>query len=245
MASERTYGEDFAHVYHEGWSGFIRAEAPKIIRLLRRNGIRRGTVADLACGTGVLAAELGRAGYAVFGADASRAMLRIARRTAPKARLVHGCITSVALPRDLSAALCTFDSLNYLLRPAQLTVTFRRVARALRPGGLFLFDMNTMTGLRARWKGVRFHTGRDWFLVGELSSDARRRRAVFAMTGFRRVGGSYRLFRERHVQRGVTVAEVRACARAAGLRVRRMGGYDGSAPKPNPSRIFCAAVTSD
>ena len=104
--------------------------------------------------------------------------------------------------------------------------------------------MNTMHGLRTGWKGLRFHRGRDWSRMGELSSDPERRRGTFSMTGFRRTGSAYRLFRERHVQRGYTLAEVRASARAAGMKLRHLGGYDGRPPAPNPRRIFCAATIS-
>lgn len=226
------YGRDFAEIYHEAWTRFPLAQAPKVVARLR--GFPR--VIDLACGTGVLAAALTRAGHAVLGIDASPAMLAIARRTAPRATFRRAAFGAPLPPAD--AVICTFDSLNYLLRPARLTATFRRVARALRPGGIFLFDMNTMQGLRVRWKGTRVHRGADWFVLVELSSNSRTRRGFFSITGFRRRGAGWRRFRERHVQRGYTWAEIRACARAAGLRARRFGGYDESPAPPNPRRVF-------
>lgn len=233
------YARDFAQIYHEAWSSFIRAEAPAIVARLR--GFRR--VVDLACGTGVLAAALTRAGHDVLGLDASPAMLAIARRTAPRATFRRAAFGD-PLPAGVDAVICTFDSLNYLRRPMLLTATFRRVAEALQPGGLFLFDMNTMHGLRVRWKGIRVHRGDGWFVLLELSSDARRRQGVFAITGFRRRGASWRRFREVHMQRGYTWAEIRACARAAGLRATRAGGYDGRPAPSNPRRVFVTCVRS-
>lgn len=232
----RLYGTDFARIYHERWSRFAAEQAPRIVRLLRRHGIRRGRVADLACGTGVLAAALSRAGYDVVGIDASPAMLRIARRVAPKAAFRLGSFTDVP-PCD--AVLCTFDALNYLGR-SRLAAVFRAVARALRPGGVFLFDMNTLHGLRRQWRGVRVHRSRDWLVTLDLST--RGRRGFFTITGFVRDGRRWRRFVEPHVERGYTVAEIRRCAR--GWRLRRLGGYDGAPAGPNPRRAYFVATRS-
>jgi SAM-dependent methyltransferase len=47
------------------------------------------------------------------------------------------------------AVVCCLDSLNYVTRPAAVQRTFQRVFDALRPGGLFIFDIRTPEFLRA------------------------------------------------------------------------------------------------
>ena len=42
------------------------------------------------------------------------------------------------------AVVCICDSLNYLLEEADLEKTFRLVNNYLDPGGLFVFDFNTV-----------------------------------------------------------------------------------------------------
>ena len=41
------------------------------------------------------------------------------------------------------AVVCLFDSLNYILEPERLQAAFARVFAHLRPGGTFIFDVNT------------------------------------------------------------------------------------------------------
>ena len=48
----------------------------------------------------------------------------------------------------VDAAVSTLDALNYLTRRVDLRQTLKRVYRWLRPGGQFLFDVNTPYKLR-------------------------------------------------------------------------------------------------
>lgn len=113
---------------------------------------------DLCCGTGQLAAGLLARGWDVVGIDGSGAMLERARRRAPgavfvqaDARAFDAAAVSGGAPFD--AVVCAFDSLNHLPDAASLTDTFRCVSRALRPGGRFVFDLNTREGFEERFNG--------------------------------------------------------------------------------------------
>jgi SAM-dependent methyltransferase len=46
---------------------------------------------------------------------------------------------------------CIGDALNYLLSEEELGMAFRGVARNLRPGGLFAFDLNTLACYRTHF----------------------------------------------------------------------------------------------
>src|SRR5207245_9724675 len=69
-----------------------------------------------------------------------------------------------------------YDSLNYLLRLDDLNKTFAGVFRSLRPGGSFLFDMNTPGTLSKGWQRhpsfVEVDT-RDAFALHRSTWDAR------------------------------------------------------------------------
>ena len=52
------------------------------------------------------------------------------------------------LLEPVDAAVSTLDSLNYLTREKDIRETFRRVFRYLKPGGSFIFDVNTPYKLR-------------------------------------------------------------------------------------------------
>lgn len=72
-----------AWIHDVGFGDCARGAAPGLLALLRRSGIRAGRVVDLDCGSDIWAAALVRAGYAVCGVDALRAMIRLARESAP------------------------------------------------------------------------------------------------------------------------------------------------------------------
>jgi SAM-dependent methyltransferase len=140
------YRDDLAWVHHTGFADLARGAAPELIRLLKKRGIRAGTVVDLGCGSGLILAALARAGYSPFGVDLSNAMLSLAKHEAPGATLRRGSLYSAALPR-CRAVFAVGEPLNYVdagakaAREAALPPFFRKVARALEPGGVFAFDV--------------------------------------------------------------------------------------------------------
>ena len=86
------YGEDLAYIHHVGFGFFAESQAPKLVTLLRAHQAR--TVVELGCGSGIVAKVLTRAGFDVTGIDQSRAMIRLAKKNAPKAKLRVGSFTT-------------------------------------------------------------------------------------------------------------------------------------------------------
>ena len=110
----------------------------------RAHGVRPRVIVDLACGTGNTAIPwAGARGRTVIGVDRSEAMLRMARRKSSRVRWVRQDATRLHLDVQADAVTCHFDALNHVLELAELQLVFNRVAATLRPGGLFLFDLNT------------------------------------------------------------------------------------------------------
>ena len=65
---------------------------------------------------------------------------------------VHADMRAFDLPKPVDAVTCLYASLNHLADPTDLTRTFQRVAAHLRPGGAFVFDLNTRAGFEALWR---------------------------------------------------------------------------------------------
>jgi demethylmenaquinone methyltransferase/2-methoxy-6-polyprenyl-1,4-benzoquinol methylase len=89
-------------------------------------------VLDLAAGTGVSTAELGRSGAFVVGADLSVGMLRVGRRSRPEVPLLAG--DALALP----FADAVFDAVTISFGLRNVVDTdgaLRELARVTRPGG--------------------------------------------------------------------------------------------------------------
>ncbi len=115
--------------------------------LLAENGVEKGLVLDLACGTGSLTLELAKLGYEMIGVDASPDMLCAARGKCMQAgvEVLFLCqpMESLDLYGTVRAAVCTLDSLNHITQMETLREAFRRVSLFLEPGGIFVFDVNT------------------------------------------------------------------------------------------------------
>jgi glycine/sarcosine N-methyltransferase len=133
------------------WEARLAGEGPFLREFLGQAGATR--VLDAACGSGGHALALARWGYDLAGADASPAMIALARRKAVEAGLavpfVIGNLAGLAgasappLPGEglgerFDAVLCLGNSLPHLLTQADLVAALRGVAGVLRPGGLFL-----------------------------------------------------------------------------------------------------------
>jgi SAM-dependent methyltransferase len=104
-------------------------------------------VLDLGCGTGGHAIPLAGRGYEVIGVDRSPGMLAAARVKAETAAVtgrISFLLDDVTAARPMGscdAALMMFNVLGYQALPAEVAAALAAVRRALRPGGLFLFDI--------------------------------------------------------------------------------------------------------
>jgi len=228
------YGRDLANVHHESYGALAREAGPAIVRLLRHGGIHNGLVIELGCGSGILAHYLTTRGYAVRGIDASAAMLRIARRTAAGARFVHATAEAVPLV-PCSAVVATGESITYLRARHQPEVWLRRhigrVARALAPGGLFVFDA-IVSDPANRMAYTSWRLSNEWALLADVQEDLHKRVVIRRITTFRRAGKSYRRSDEVHRVGVYDVGAVLNDLRVGGFRARTMSGYGGTALPP-------------
>ena len=132
------YDYVMAHVEYGEWATYIHAlfarSAPNTIR-----------VVDLACGTGNVSFALHRLGYEVTGVDRSAAMLQVAREKAADTgvEFVQRDLRQLAGLGPFDAATCLYDSINYLLTPADIDTALRGAQAIVQPGGLFVFDICT------------------------------------------------------------------------------------------------------
>ena len=121
--------------------------------LLTRYGKGRGLLLDLACGTGSVSVRLAEKGYEVIGVDLSPEMLSEAQNKAYSAgqNILFLCqdMTALDLYGTVDAAVCTLDGLCHLPDEESLSAALRKVSLFMNPGGVFLFDVNSVYKHRA------------------------------------------------------------------------------------------------
>jgi SAM-dependent methyltransferase len=223
----KPYAEDLAYTHDVGFGGFAQSAAPGLLGLLQHHGIRSGLVVDLGCGSGIWARALTDAGYEVLGIDYSAAMIALARQKAPRARFRRGSYLDVALP-PCDAVTSVGECLCYLFDRDdnnELAGLFARVYAALRPGGVFVFDMLEPGQLPGGNPVRRHRTGDDWAVMVEVEEDTARQVLTRNITCFRRVGKLYRRSEEVHRQRLCRGRDMAVMLSKAGFRVRLLRGY--------------------
>jgi SAM-dependent methyltransferase len=223
------YSDDLAYIHHHGFTRLAAQIAPELLTLLRRHHIRGGPrsaarIVEVGCGSGVLAAALVAAGYDVVGIDRSRSMIRIARRTAPGAHFRVARLEHATLP-STNVVVAIGEIVTYVSGglPA-LRRFFNRVRRALRPGGVFVFDFIESADQRTYRHKAR--EGNDWRIVLSATTDRTGRILTRRMTLRRVVDGRIRTSTETHRVRIYPRQEMAAALAVAGFRFtmrRRFG----------------------
>lgn len=222
------YQRDLAYIHDTGFTGFVAKAAPGLLRMLRQNRIHGGLVVDAGCGSGVWARQLTDAGYPVLGIDISASMIGLARKQAPTAKFVVESFLRTRLP-PCRAVTSIGECVNYAFDPNSgkpaLVRFFRRVYDALRPGGVFIFDV-VEPGLAPDGTPQRkFLEGPDWAILLEVQEDRKRGILTRRISSFRQVGRLYRRSDEVHRLHLFARAELQAMLSQAGFQVRTLSGY--------------------
>ncbi|MGO8818048.1 MAG: class I SAM-dependent methyltransferase [Terriglobia bacterium] len=191
-------------------------------RLLHRILPQVRAACDLACGTGTTAIELARGGRKVYGVDLSPTMCRLAgakaRRAGSNVTILRGDMRTFRLPEPVDLITCEFDAVNHVPQKSDLAKVAKAVARALRPGGYFYFDVNNRLAFQKIWPGTSLFENRGAVMVMQGGYDPARDRGWTQIEWFIRQQGGWRRSRERVEQVAWTRAEVLEAFRTAGFR---------------------------
>ena len=208
----------FAQVYdlfmdnvpYEEWSEYL-------LSVLKEYGIHSGVICDLGCGTGKMTRLLAQAGYDMIGVDLSEDMLTIASEQNEDG-ILYLCqdMCELELYGTAKAMISVCDSINYLLEEDEIIWTLQSVNRYLEPGGIFIFDFNTV---------YKYET-----VLGDTTICENREE------------GSYRKFEETHYQRGYSLEQMHTLVEEAGMEF--LAAYDAEtkqAPTAESERIYIIA----
>jgi SAM-dependent methyltransferase len=220
------YAEDLAYIHDVGFGGFAKSSAPGLLETLRKKGVARGLVVDLGCGSGLWARALCDAGYAVRGIDISKAMIKMAKQRVPEGTFQAGSFLKAKLP-PCDAVTALGECLNYLFDRSsglsELGRLFRRAYAALRPGGVFIFDIAEPG--RGAGPRQRYREGPDWAVLVEIDEDPKARRLTRRISVFRKIGDLCRRSQEVHELRLYLRSDILKALRRVGFQVRTLRGY--------------------
>jgi SAM-dependent methyltransferase len=223
------YDDFTAHHNYELWLG-------ELLPRLRRLGLRGNRLLDVGCGTGKSFLPMLRRGWEVTACDISPAMLALA-----KAKAGDAAKLSVADMRELPAfgefdlVWALDDAVNYLLSAEELGSALSGMRANLAPGGLLMFDVNTLHAYRTFFAETQTIERDGLRLVwrGQASPDAQP--GSISEARFEVEAGSgpkARVETHVHRQRHFPEAEVLETIRAAGLKCLDVFGHeDDSVPK--------------
>ena len=222
--------------------GAYRRRAAFLARRLRKSPIPVETVLDLGCGTGTIACLLAKKGYQVLATDGSEEMLtQAAAKAAGLERpplFLHQAMPRLRLAQPADAVVSTLDSLNYLTAERDLKETFRHVRRWLKPGGLFLFDVNTPYKLRRMDGQLYMDETEESFCVWRTFFSEKKQICTYQVDLFRlRPGGAWDRSFEEHRERAWSEEELQTCLRGAGFSsVKLTGDLTDRPPKLEEDR---------
>ena len=215
-------------------------------KIMEEEGVHPRSAVDLACGTGSVTQLLARQGIPTIGVDLSEDMLTQAQlKTADMdnpPRFICQSRDKLKLYKAGDLAVCALDSLDYITDPRQCRQAIHRIFRALNPGGLFIFDVNTPEKLRAMDGQVFLDEDDDVYCVWRGQFDEETNICSYGMDLFQRDGKRWVRSFEEHREYAYSAQQLTGWLREAGFtRIRVYGDRKLSDPEPGEQRIYIKA----
>ena len=223
----------FASIYQRGpYVRFSQNLAESVLfDYLESLGFQPTHLLDVACGEGSFAVAMAQQGFRVTGVDQSQRMIDLAWARAREANATVNFIVedmrNLSFKNDFDLVTCLFDSMNYLLTIKDLQEAIRCVFEALKPGGFYIFDMNSIYGLAVDWMREKTYIQNeadDFIEIHRQEFDYENLVATMEITIFKQDGDLWERIDEVHRERGYPIADVQFLMDEAGFEIIDMFG---------------------
>ncbi len=199
---------------------FYREWQESLLRSIDQAGLTVKVLVDLCCGTGSSTIPWTRQpGWQVIGIDRSLAMLRRARARSNRVRWIRQDVCRMNLELHADVVTCHFDALNHILVSADMARAFENIARLMKEGAIFQFDLNT--GHMFEWLDAReklYEIPPDYVMANN-QYNRNKRIVTFQQLWFIREGKHYRKRKIEVQERAYSRTEICSMLRKAGLRL--------------------------
>lgn len=234
----QVYDTFMDNVPYDEWGEYL-------VSLLKKYGVEDGLVLDMGCGTGAMTRYLDAHGYDMTGIDVSEEMLTIAKeKSSPDILYLLQDMREFELYGTMRAAVSICDSMNYILEEDDLLRVFSLVNNYLDPGGIFIFDLNTVYKYQKILGEQTIAEDREeCSFIWDNFYDEEEMINEYDLTVFvQEEGDLFRRYCETHYQRAYSLETVRALIEKAGMEVLAI--YDAftyNKPKPDSERVYFVA----
>lgn len=241
--------EGFAAVYDLFMDNIPYEEwCHNIVEILKEYGISDGLVLDLGCGTGSMTELLAARGYDMIGVDASEEMLELA--VEKREQSGHDILYLLQDMREFElygtvrAVISICDSMNYITEEEELLQVFQLVNNYLDPGGIFLFDMNTIYKYEQLLAENTIAENREeGSFIWENYYDPEEQLNEYDLTLYiREEDDRYSRYEETHLQRAYPVKRVLELLQKAGMQVLKVIDCETlKEPQETSERVYILA----
>lgn len=230
------------NIPYEEWEKYLKS-------LLYEYGVREGLVLELGCGTGNMTEILAQSGYDTIGVDNAEEMLEIAIEKRMKSGLdilyLQQDMREFELYGTVKAIVSVCDSVNYILEEEELEEVFRLVNNYLDPGGVFIFDFNTVYKYREILGDQTIAENREeCSFIWDNYYYEEERINEYELSLFIREGDSelYRKYQETHFQKAYDLETMKRLITQSGLEyITAYDAFTKEAPTRVSERIYVIA----
>ena len=230
------------NIPYEEWEKYLKS-------LLYEYGVREGLVLELGCGTGNMTEILAQSGYDMIGVDNAEEMLEIAIEKRMKSGLdilyLQQDMREFELYVTVKAIVSVCDSVNYILEEEELEEVFRLVNNYLDPGGVFIFDFNTVYKYREILGDQTIAENREeCSFIWDNYYYEEERINEYELSLFIREGDSelYRKYQETHFQKAYDLETMKRLITQSGLEyITAYDAFTKEAPTRVSERIYVIA----
>lgn len=230
------------NIPYEEWEKYLKS-------LLYEYGVREGLVLELGCGTGNMTEILAQSGYDMIGVDNAEEMLEIAIEKRMKSGLdilyLQQDMREFELYGTVKAIVSVCDSVNYILEEEELEEVFRLVNNYLDPGGVFIFDFNTVYKYREILGDQTIAENREeCSFIWDNYYYEEERINEYELSLFIREGDSelYRKYQETHFQKAYDLETMERLITQSGLEyITAYDAFTKEAPTRVSERIYVIA----